>query len=693
MAALWTVCANVTVWLHGSFYQLLISYGTASLVLAGVVLVYNASPSFPPISRPNSWSPRPLKPFRQPPVRLPHESEYLCAPLPLEICLLPFLGAALMMIIDATVWQWLILEEVLLFGAGFLLARRELLRAPHLASPSRWGSRAIWGVAVLCAVLALVIHRSDYDDSYYIHMAVAAADSPSDALLARDTLLGIRGLPLAVPIYRVHSYELLNAAFSLLAGIPAIQVFHWIAAAVAAFMIPLAYALLFRELTPKNWYLGVVVLLLVLLLVGGPHRWFSNFALVRIFQGKAIFLNVFLPLLYVHAIRFVNSPSLGRWTLLLLTQIASMGMTSTAVWCAPLSAAFAALVAAPIHPRSFFRLALVPLSSTYVLIVAVVARLQMKSLFLGSEGPHLRADLHDAAAVVWGTGTLSAFCFAILCLCWALVRGPLARRFALLMPLLWSTLLFNPLLARTVVSNVTGPSYWRVFWAIPLPAIIVLAVTSPLDWRFVSRRGRRAAVAAALMLVLFVVPESSVLSRDNRVSIGWPRLKVPYAWVWARRIHQEVEPGAEVLAPDSVGLWLPTFHHSAYPQMVRHYLRPYIDLIGRNEFRRRRDATRYVAGLAPDTAAAQQAFAKTLNRKKVQAVVLEYDGVTQVARKLLAQHGFTRRASLYGRELWLRVPHGQRRGPIDTLDLPSSLSPKDSEPSAESQSDPRPNRE
>ena len=103
---------------------------------------------------------------------------------------------------------------VAILGAASALA---LLRDAPSAPPAARGrglESALWGLAVACAVLALVSHRVDLDDAFYLNLAVAAADAPGAPLLTGDTLHGIAGLPMHLPVYRLHSYEVWNGALA-----------------------------------------------------------------------------------------------------------------------------------------------------------------------------------------------------------------------------------------------------------------------------------------------------------------------------------------------------------------------------------------------------------------------------------------------------------------------------------------------
>ena len=52
---------------------------------------------------------------------------------------------------------------------------------------SRGAEIALWSIAAACGVVALVAHRPDIDDAFYLNLAAAAADAPTRALMSGDT--------------------------------------------------------------------------------------------------------------------------------------------------------------------------------------------------------------------------------------------------------------------------------------------------------------------------------------------------------------------------------------------------------------------------------------------------------------------------------------------------------------------------
>ena len=73
----------------------------------------------------------------------------------------------------------------------------------------RRDERLLWLLCGFAALLTLVAHRPDIDDTFYQNLAVGITDFPGQALLEFDTMLGIPDLPIHRPTYRIHSLEIL----------------------------------------------------------------------------------------------------------------------------------------------------------------------------------------------------------------------------------------------------------------------------------------------------------------------------------------------------------------------------------------------------------------------------------------------------------------------------------------------------
>jgi hypothetical protein len=559
-------------------------------------------------------------------------------------------------------------------GAAALLLLR--LETPGAAAPAAGGRRelALFALAFAAALYALGAHRPDDDDSFYVNLAVAAQDAPGAPLLAADTLHGVAGLPLNLPIYRLHSYELANAAFAWLTGLPALATFHFVAAALAACFVPLAHARLLRLLAPRHWLAALVSLLVVLAWVGETRLWYGNFSFVRIWQGKSILLCVLTPLVYAYAIGFALRPTRARFALLAAAQIAALGSSSTALWAAPAASAIALASAVPLSRRGLRTFALGLLASLYVAGAGVLASGWMQrenaALHASQSGQEARAEertrsernqpgvqLEAALSDVLGEGRLRRVAIACVLVAWAVSPGALARRFALAAPLAVALVLLNPFASAWIDAHVLGGPFWRSLWALPIPVSMALVAIAPLTLAAAGSARRLAPAVWLLGLALFAAwaPATRGPSPENGVRLGWPSLKTPaLGYRWAELLTANVPAGALVVAPRDVSVWLPTFQHSLHPLVVRDfYLAPYRARLGDEDIRVRRFMTYFAGGEVawPD---AEERFAHGLERFPVKGVCLRVGALAEPARRALRAAGFTRVVQGQDHEIWTR---------------------------------------
>ena len=360
--ALWTVCAHIVVAARGGLAALVVLYAVA---LTGAAVAWKLTWRRPTPHPAGLGGPLgPTRPFRW--------SDALLSIAVVTASLV--IMASFARRPDALRLWWSALLLLGVFAATILR-----WDAPDVSPPqsSRSLEGLLWLLAVACVVLTLVAHRPDADDAFYVNIAVAAVEAPGRPLLSGDTLVGIEGLPIYLPVYRVHSYELWNGGLAYLTGIPPIYAFHWISAGIGALLAPLAYAKLFRVLTPRWWLWSVGVMVVLLVVTGETHRWYGNFAFVRMWQGKAILLSVVLPMIYAYSLRFAAQPTMRDWILLGASQIAAIGCTSSALWVAPTSALLALSSAFRPSPQSLKIAAVGVLGSGYVVVQAALVRARL----------------------------------------------------------------------------------------------------------------------------------------------------------------------------------------------------------------------------------------------------------------------------------------------------------------------------
>ena len=153
--AAWTLCCHAVTALAGSLWWLLGVFATVSIGLLALRLARRGGPApgLPPAAADSA-----------PVARLPLILQV--AGLALGVG-----GALLLRGSTLGLWWWAVL---LLGGALAAFVLPEQPRAEPPAS-GRGLELGLWGLAVGCAVVALVSHRVDFDDAFYVNLAVAVA--------------------------------------------------------------------------------------------------------------------------------------------------------------------------------------------------------------------------------------------------------------------------------------------------------------------------------------------------------------------------------------------------------------------------------------------------------------------------------------------------------------------------------------
>jgi hypothetical protein len=383
-------------------------------------------------------------------------------------------------------------------------------------------------------------------------------------------------------------------------------------------------------------------------------------------------------------VEFALRPTLRSWVLLAAAQIAALGCSSSAVWAAPAGALLAACCALGPTRAGLRRMLLVALASAYVLGMgwgmkqameldrqarAKPSTEETEPLQERKAAEHAREreaaararrhepgnQLEEALELVTGHSHLRTATFVALLAAWACCGRGLARRFAIVVPLAVTLAMLNPYTTLWLSKNVTGASYWRSFWALPVPLLMALVLVAPLQ---VAGRRRWAgvfAVLAGFAVFAAAVPGVRGLSRENGVELGWPRLKVPpESYRWAALLTQKAGPEAVVVAPGPVSVWLPTFHQRVHPLVARPmYLNRYRSQLGMEEFLHRLIMANYAGGEAKRSDA-QRWFAWGLERFDVQAVCLKNFPGAPGARATLRAAGFALDLKTLEYEIWLR---------------------------------------
>jgi len=476
----------------------------------------------------------------------------------------------------------------------------------------------ILALGTLSAYLSTLVSRPDWDDLGFFHRALVQYGHMDAPFFRVDTMHNITGLTVVSPVHLMTSWEMASAFTSRPFGMDPVVFYHNVACAAAAFLVPVVYYLLYRTLGLERWKslaasFGAVIFLWY---DGNLHHSFGNMSFVRLYQGKAVFFTVLVPLLFVFALRYIKVPRLYSWLMLFLACVCGAGLSSSALFICPailfvLSTSHLSGELS-IKGRDFMPL----LKEFFILNFAGIYCIILLLLSYGTMGYYMsraeeQATWWASVGTVTGGGWSLAWYGLLLFAVPLLALDVKWRRFWVFYSLGLVVIFFNP---------VTGPLWARVVsvysrfvYLLPLPmcAGLAAALMASLPGRVQDRRYFR---AGYILLAVLVLCGALAYKRPTFSKLDYVFYKAPLDYKFDQpvlafcRAASGIIRGRNLLAPEEVAVVSPLLDGSLRLEAARELYT--VELFSRagmgEEGLRRRRAQDFVesGGTGPDNAAA-----------------------------------------------------------------------------------------
>jgi hypothetical protein len=427
-----------------------------------------------------------------------------------------------------------------------------------------------WATAL--AVLSTFTLWPNPDDLYYVNLSQWVVEHGTFPL--RDTIFSDLVFPMS-SWPPMASYDAMVGALARLGGLQAGTVAYILVPPVATFLSVLALWRLLHAWRVQAIGMALSLALIFLLLDGGSgYAAPGNLFLIRIWQGKVILLCLMVPILLVYALRYVERPTRVRAGWLFAGGVASVGLSTTAMFLVPLLAVGGAAPLFLRRPRQallgFVAMAAYPLA-TGAVTIAVHGR---------------SADLFGTRALyrfspawfgheIFRDGPLALIAVSAVLVGALLVPHPAARV---------TTGVCAVITGVTFVPRVThlsfdlvglGPTLWRVSWIVSIAALV--GVLGAWVSSRMTRRSVRLGAPFALVAVLAVFG-MPIWSGGNGVS-----LELPPHW---QRGSQSVDsaqlaiaaarPGDVILAPEELAVTIDVITTRVKTVAPRDYFMDYL---------------------------------------------------------------------------------------------------------------------
>ncbi|SMP82523.1 hypothetical protein SAMN06295888_1535 [Desulfonatronum zhilinae] len=491
---------------------------------------------------------------------------------------------------------------------------------------------ALTGLCAISAVLVMGVNRPDPDDAFFVSLATAAINHPHLPLYGVDNLYR-DGLPLVEQhLHLLQSHEYLAALIADFLGTPAAFPYYvllpafWAVVGTAAHWVALR-----RFLPPLCALVGLAAIILLLAFWGDGNRTFGNFSFVRMFQGKAVYLWVALPMIFYTAYSFQKAPTFQNWLSLMLAQGAAIGFTTNALVVGPMAAGLV-LVSGMLADASTWKTTLKGLCASLPLVVAGVGMLLVVRQYHGPE--QLDPVLLGYATVLGEqrTGIVLAGLLALplLARCAQLPGSAWLSRYVAVSGII---LLFP--LTGWLFSSLLAPVFsWRYFWCWPVPLLLGLSVGMACCVKIPYPHFRRAAALSFLALFVLAGPDSVTSRNFSPVHIG--EYKVPPYYHVARKIVDLSPREGLALVPEPLAAYVTGFDDAPPLVGVRLlYLRKLQGTIPDDDLKERIALLRYVGGDISDMSVEQ--FVAAIKQRGVRFLVVhsKHAKAVSLAKKLV----------------------------------------------------------
>lgn len=439
-----------------------------------------------------------------------------------ELALLQFCGwflVAFRLPTIAFLMEFLLLQVgVLLFG-WYCLKKCKNKTRPFSKERFAGISLELILFLILLAVLLYSVfrwYRPDADDSFYV--SNVALFSQNTQLNPYDSSFGNPEFG-TVPMYDFQIWESFLAVYCKIFSVDAATFCHSVLDIVLLIVAISAYKALadclFEDQRKCWFFLNCVLILFLWQGYSGYTR--GAFLLSRLWQGKAVYVNVVYPLMMALFCSKVLLKKRYLWALLSIITLAGISLNPTSMYVIGFGMLTMMLAYAVQKKKAKVMLHIVP-SIAWISFFTLMIYLRTKQY-----GDQIAAASVIPEHFVWNTflevfhdgyAYLILYAISFIVVLW--LGSAAGKRLFVWCPLFMLLLVWNPVLGNPIAQHLTKvPSFWRVFWILPLETSIAYAAAKGYE-KLIDQK-KYVGQAAFLVIGFFVLifPGSYMFSHEN----------------------------------------------------------------------------------------------------------------------------------------------------------------------------------
>lgn len=367
-------------------------------------------------------------------------------------------------------------------------------------------------IIALCLCM-YTMYRSDADDSFYVSNVLLF--SQEQQLNLYDSSFGNSSLG-TVPMYDFQIWESYLSVLCRIFSIKASIMCHFIMVPILLIIAVSAMLTLGDTLfksTQKN-SLFVSLLLIIYMMQGYSVYSKGSFLLSRIWQGKAVYLHVVLPITIAVMLWNIKKTCKMQWFLLAMLTLAGIALNPTSMYVIGFQIVSMG-IAILIYEKNWKKIAtLFPsilIIGLFTIFILLRTRNYGDQIEAASSVPEHFA--YTTVMSFFGNGKLYLYLY-LICIIYIVIKGSLkAKMLCVYTPLLLLIAVWNPLMAPLIANNLTMvPSYWRVFWLLPVDyALAYSAISILYHWHKIYWK----LPAVIIIMSIIILPGQFMFTSEN----------------------------------------------------------------------------------------------------------------------------------------------------------------------------------
>lgn len=365
---------------------------------------------------------------------------------------------------------------------------------------------------ILCLFL-YYMYRSDADDSFYVSNVLLF--STEKQLNLYDSSFGNSSFG-TVPMYDFQIWESYLSVLCRIFSIKASIMCHFVMVPILFIIAVSAMLMLGDSLfqNKSNSALFTCILLGIYVMQGYSVYSKGSFLLSRIWQGKAVYLHIVIPVTIAIMLLNIQKSNKIIWLLLAMLTLAGIALNPTSMYVLGFQILFMGIVIT-IYKKNWKNIINLLPSILIVGIFSIFILLRTRNYGGQIEAASNVPD-HFAFNTImnfFGDGKIYLLVYFVCCI-YIIIKGKInGKILCVYTPLLLFIGIWNSFMAPIIANNLTMvPSYWRVFWLLPIDyafaysAILILSHSKKIYWKL--------PVIFAIITII-VLPGKFMFSTDN----------------------------------------------------------------------------------------------------------------------------------------------------------------------------------